>query len=549
MTRKKSHSKIAVVDLETDPFAFRRMVYPFVAGFYDGKTYKPFWGDDCIAQLVAYLSGLPEPHTIYAHNGGKFDYFYFLEHLHSELRIVNGRIIQAWLDKHELRDSFAILPFALETYKKTKIDYQKFTRERRNKHRTEIIAYLRDDCVDLYELCKAFRAEFGTALTIGGAAMKQLKRFHSFDSGNAGYDAKFRELYYFGGRNQVFKSGTIEGPMRVYDVNSMYPYVMRSCLHPVSTAVTLATRITKRTAFVTVEGRNYGAFPRRMDDGSLDFTIPRGRFHTTIHEFKTAVKTGTFIPERIISTLNFDRMESFGEFVTHFYDARRKADAEGDKIHKLFYKFVLNSAYGKFAQNPENYRDWYITPRGEYPKGMHFCSSRCAQPCSDVTWTPTLTPENYIIWSKHVTESSWYNIATGASITGAARAVLLDGLSHATDPYYCDTDSIICKQLRGVEKSDTELGSWKLEATGDKIAIAGKKMYAVFKGDRCIKTAHKGARFAPIGVGKDKEQQISGDAIIRIAKGEEIESENPVPAFKWNGEYSFTSRTIRRTTK
>src|SRR5574337_1791244 len=90
-------NKIVVLDLETDPFEYGQMIQPFVAGFYDGSRYISIWSDDCVKRLVEILLREPEPLTIYAHNGGRFDFFYFLQYLEKDLRIVNGRIIQARL--------------------------------------------------------------------------------------------------------------------------------------------------------------------------------------------------------------------------------------------------------------------------------------------------------------------------------------------------------------------------------------------------------------------------------------------------------------------
>jgi len=522
---------IGVLDLETDPFEHGVMIQPFVAGFYDGSTFTSFWSDDCVDRLVEYLTKIP-PMVIYAHNGGRFDFFYFLKHLHHDLRIVNSRIIQAKMGHHEVRDSFAIMPFPLASYKKTEIDYNKFKRKVRDSHKAEILLYLKDDCVDLHTLCVRYREEFGDVLTIGSASMRELKKFHPFRSGNQQYDGRLRTDFYFGGRNQVFRSGIIKRPIKIYDVNSMYPYVMRDRLHPVSTGIYTGTAIDERTAFLTVEGNNYGAFPVRADNGSLDFTRERGTFHTSIHEFEAALETGTFNPKRIVKTYGFSERHSFNEFVTHFYDARSKAKEAGDQILTLFYKFVLNSAYGKFAQNPENYREFWITEIGELPTSWHECDKSCLNECRHL-WTPSFTCNEYIIWDRPVQELNFYNVATGASITGAARAHLLRGLAHAHRPYYCDTDSIMCESL-DMPISSSELGSWKLECEGDTAAICGKKLYAVWQDGECVKKAHKGAR-------------LTADEILVIAKGGSVEYHNPVPAFKFNGSHTFTSRTLRST--
>jgi hypothetical protein len=540
--------KIATLDLETDPFEYGKVVQPFLGGYYDGQRLVSFWSQDCIARLVSSLLSENVPLTVYVHNGGRFDFFYFLKHFSSAMRIVNGRIISARLGKHEFRDSYAIMPFPLADYDKDSIDYAKFRTDVRESHKEEILKYFRKDLTSLYELVTAFHAEFGNKLTIGGASMKQLRLRHTYKKGSAEYDAKFRVPFYFGGRVQVFQAGVTHGPIQVYDVNSMYPYVMQSYLHPLGTTYTVNRDIVSDTVFVVTTGLSYGAFPVRTKEGGLDFPSQSGTYTVTRHEFEAAIETGTFKPSRIVKTYGWKERGTFESFVSHFYDARKRAASEGDKIRKIFYKYVLNSAYGKFAQNPDNYFDWFITQVGERPPEWHECSKSCDSECSK-SWTPAYLHSDYIVWRRPLQTKalSWYNIATGASITGAARAVLLRGLSHAQSPYYCDTDSIICESLAGHAEGDSgSLGGWKLEASGRMVAIAGKKMYAVFdrdnptdnrsidKGGHVVKKACKGVK-------------LEGLEILRVAEGAEIEYNNPVPAFRWDGTVKFTSRKVRRT--
>src|SRR5258708_27517512 len=77
--------KLAVGDLETDPFKHNRPIKPFCAEFYDGEIKHQIWGDDCVKQFVEFVAGLPDPYIIYFHNGGRFDYFLgFLEYFHED---------------------------------------------------------------------------------------------------------------------------------------------------------------------------------------------------------------------------------------------------------------------------------------------------------------------------------------------------------------------------------------------------------------------------------------------------------------------------------
>ena len=508
---------IAVIDSETDPFAPGVIPKPFVWGFYDGTMFYKFWGDDCTEQLIAFLKNYEEPLLLYAHNGGKFDFFFLLDHINSELRIVNNRILQCWIGAHELRDSYAIIPIPLRAYEKDEIDYDKMHRSKRELHKPEITKYLRGDCVYLYELVTGFHKEFGDKLTIGGTAMKELKKFHSFASAGPEYDKFFRQ-FYFGGRNQCFKSGTIQGDYKIYDVNSMYPFVMKEYKHPVSVQHEIQRKIGPKTMFASIEARNYGALPIRTKTG-IDFTCERGTFFASIHEIQAAQETGTLEITRVKWTVDFAQTISFDSFVDHFYSQRLKAAAANDKMRVLFYKLVLNSAYGKFAQNPENYFEHYLTRM-----------EMLEQP-----WEVAEQNGEFLIWRKPSPVKTYYNIATAASITAAARAVLLRGLSAAVDPVYCDTDSIICQKLVA-EMDKTKLGAWKLEAVGNSLAIAGKKLYAVFEDIECVKQASKGAKLTP-------------DQIKTIAQGGKVMFENPVPNFKLDGSTQFINRTLKATAK
>jgi DNA polymerase elongation subunit (family B) len=579
--------QLAVLDLETDPFLPGRKPEPFLSGYYDGKTYISIWDDSPAQVIVRTVAMLKqrEPSLIYLHNGGRFDVFYFMKHLvPGSIKIINNRIVSCHMGHHELRDSYAIMPFPLRSYKKDDIDYDWFERENRDSHRDEIVSYLKGDCEYLHELCVTFHAEFGNKLTIGGSSIAQLKTFHAFERSGPRFDTRLRKDFYFGGRNQCFRTGLIVAPVTVYDVNAMYPYVMRDYLHPVGTEINISRAVQDDTAFLTVEGENRGAFPTRTKSG-LDFTCPQGRFHVSVHEYRTAVETGAFTCRKIVECYNFTKRETFADYVNHFYFARKAAKASGDKARDLLYKFCLNSSYGKFAQNPENFWDYQLVKRTspcprdpcEHCAGLGFHNPNChfcwrlnggtdpvsltkpdkweCKHCngSGGKWFYSWGNEDYTIWAARPRQAYFLNVATGASITGAARAVLLRGIRAAVDPIYCDTDSIISRGHNGeLNLSESELGAWKVEAVGDAIAVAGKKLYAVYSAAEpkeksesvkidgrkmwCIKKAHKGAR-------------LSGGDILRIAQGASVEYPNPAPSFKLDGSVQWVNRVIKATVK
>jgi len=202
-----------------------------------------------------------------------------------------------------------------------------------------------------------------------------------------------------------------------------------------------------------------------------------------------------------------------------------EAQAAGDEVKKLFYKLVMNSAYGKFAQSSENYCEYRLTDQTEDLRGQGW-------ELHSLVGSSKRATESWMIWSKPSLDDTMYNVATGCSITGAVRATLLKGISQARRPIYCDTDSLICEDLP--VETGKELGQWKLEAECDLAAIAGKKLYALFQNGDVVKQANKGVN-------------ISAADIVKVCQGEEIECIRDAPSYKLDGSCAFMDRVVRMT--
>lgn len=535
---KVTQKIIAVVDTETDPFESGLVVKPFALGFFDGITYIDFWGNDCVDQFFDYLATQTAQgieYIIYAHNGGKFDFFFFLKYLDKQTSplIINSRLVKIYFAGQEFRDSFAIIPQALGSYQKEKIDYDKFKKENREKHRAEILNYQRSDCFYTFDLIDGFHKMFGDKITIASASLPMLRSFTGFETLREGQDKRFREFYY-GGRNQCFETGLLKPKhgkeFYLYDRNSMYPAAMLEELHPISNKATLQRDIDENTDFAYIDAINDGALPIRDAKGGLDFTVKRGRFHATIHEIRAGLETGTLRINRVLHAWAFDRKASFTEFVEHFYALRDLAKADNDLVKNILYKLILNSSYGKFALNPRKFKQYSLTI-DEIPTPQH-------SPENPDGWKLEAYTGSIYIWSRPSPRKlGFYNVSTAASITGAARANLLRNIALAKRPIYCDTDSIICEGFRG--ELGKQLGQWDLEATGNRLAIAGKKMYALYNVDdlasnSAVKKASKGVR-------------LELQDIVSVCNGNEIVYKNPVPTFNLDGSADFVNRKIRIT--
>jgi hypothetical protein len=523
--------EVAVLDFETDPFKFGRVPEPFACGVLWRNVYVEFWGSDCWRRAADYLLSIDVPLVVYAHNGGKFDFFFMWAVLDNPIKIINGRIVLATLGIHELRDSWAIMPFALARYKKTVIDYSKFEPETRESNRTEILNYLHDDCCDLMDLCLAFVKRFGFRLTVAGTAMAELTSIHPQESQNETHDHRFRP-YYHGGRVECFETGELRGDFKVFDVNSMYPAVMQNCDHPIGAQYIQPERPILDSQgwvegypgclyFCEVEGDNLGALPTRELNGSLTFNLPYGTFCTTSHELRAAITLGKFQVRQLHSVSIPRYVQRFDDFVSRFSLEKIEAKKDGDKIKEIFSKLILNSAYGKFGQNPEKFCEYLIAI-----KGIH------SDPTDDI-WAINSESDHWRVWEKPSPKKRYFDVAIAASVTSAARAVLLHGIANAKRPVYCDTDSIICESL-DVEHDEFALGAWKEEARGNRAAIAGKKLYALWQDREVVKMASKGVR-------------IGADQILLAAQGWSVAYNAEAPNFSLNGSTKFVSRVVKKT--
>lgn len=556
MARKnrKRKRKIAVIDFETDPFLFGRRPEPFAAGFYTDRNYQEFWGENCVYELLQYLEKLPEPYLIYAHNGGKFDAFYLLELgvLDNPALIINGRIVKCGLlGMHELRDSFAILPIALKKMGKNSkldIDYALMERDKREENKEEILEYLKQDCVSLYNFVDKFIERFGPKLTIGGTAIAQIAKLHHVPRRNKTHDERFRP-YYFGGRVQCFEYGKIEGDFKIYDINSSYPNSMRNFLHPASgnylnlNPDKLFAKFNHKTGiienygtfyFATIIATNRGALPSRTKEG-LTFEKSCGIFDCCSHELKKACELGLVEVHGFVKVLIPTNTYCFDEFVDKFIVEKIEGKKEGDEAKTLFAKLLLNSGYGKFATNVDKFKDWYIYDSSDATIIEDFDKWRSDR--EEKGLIPVLHSDmgTIEIWCcPSGADKGWYDVAIGASITSASRAVLLEAIHNSRRPIYCDTDSLICEEINGVEIHPTNLGAWDCEGETDCVYIAGKKIYAATVNDR----------------GKMKDKIASKGAclkyydIVRLTEGEEIVWKNDAPNFKMSGETKFVERKI-----
>ncbi len=544
--------RISVCDAETDPFKRYRVPKPFVWGWYDGDDYKVF---DTTEELAAFLA--TQDCICYAHNGGRFDWHFLLPfaEAYDEIMLINGRIAKMRIGACELRDSINIIPVPLSEYKKDDIDYSIMEEGERDKpkNKRKIREYLKSDCVYLYDLVSRFIADYGLQLTQAGAAMKQWVRIS--DAPVPVTSGEFYETlspYYYGGRVQCFKSGIIERPFKVFDIRSAYPDAMQS-KHPYSDNYSQVEGFAKNADFYKVSCISRGAFPFRglgLSDGTtsagLQFPADNVRREYTITkwEYAAAIETGTIQGAEVLESITFVTHTDFAKYINHFYNLRAECRKNGDKAGALFGKLFMNSLYGKFAANPQNYKNFMIVPM-DVIAGLDSLGWEFAGEFGP--WGLAQSP-------LQEDRMRFYNVATGASITGYVRAKLWRAICGSKGVMYCDTDSITVERAGPEVVLGDALGQWAHEGDFDRAGIGGKKLYIMRgaagwwvdndgktvqgkkpkDGERLYKVAHKGAK-------------LTHAQLWAVARGRNVEYVPEAPTFSPKKAPVFTKRKIKFT--
>ena len=516
----------AVADCETDSFCGEN-INPFIWGLLDSDGhYQVFWSTP---EFTDY-SRASNIKWLYAHNGGKFDWFFpeiISEFEEGKIMLINGRLAKAKIGKTELRDSFLCLPVALAKFgEKDDFDYsildKKHSKDRAGKNKNKIEKYLKQDCVALFNAMERFTTLYGFALTQSGAALKTWEAMGG-EKRRYGkkHDNEFRQFFY-GGRTEVFKyAAGVEGRFELWDIKSSYPDSMRA-QHPCGQNYycTSDYRNVSGASFWELKAVSRGALPVKTKTGTSfpNSEVPN-TFYCTGWELQAGLDTGTLDIIKAVGLIP-EKFESMSPYVEKFYAEKLAAEKSGDIIGRELAKVFMNSCYGKFGSNPDEYRDYKIIKAGE----------------RSGDWLPHVDCGEYEIVQRDSAQKQYYDVAMAASITGHARAKLWRAICAADNVFYCDTDSILCEQLNG-QKIGKELGNWDLECVVNKIWIAGKKCYALEKENGDYKIAHKGVSRLDVEI----------EDIKRAAEGEIVEIIKSAPSMSVAGVQKFFNRKIKRT--
>lgn len=161
---------------------------------------------------------------------------------------------------------------------------------------------------------------------------------------------------YFGGQTECFYVGKVDKPVWQYDVNSLYPFVMKEFEFPTKLyRWDMGRAMCKRMPDIYVDRSicevevesDAHAYPVRFEDKPYYCC---GRFTTTLAgpELKRAYESGHIRKWGRFACYKTEPI--FSKFVDHFWELRKYFEDEGNQAFASLCKMMLNSLHGKFGQ-------------------------------------------------------------------------------------------------------------------------------------------------------------------------------------------------------
>lgn len=424
-----------------------------VIGCYDGTDY--FWFRNVPEFLDHILRWKYRHWRWFAHFGGRYDLNFIYDYLRERKDVkvsfyCSGSMVMAMDirkgDCHaRLCDSFRLLPSSLRSltvsfgvkHQKTNYDFSQMH------FCKELLEYNEQDCRGLYEVLTQFFEQTGMmSETFASHSLKVWRKDFLKEKIWKPHDdvTEFVRGSYHGGRVEVFKRQSPN--LLCYDVNSMYPFVMRAEL-PVQYVA--ESRLLKDDYFgfvdceIMVPDCYIPILPVRRE--KLYFPIGRIRGTWTNEELMVAENFGCRI-QKIYKAVYFRTSAILKEFVTKLYEVKKHAEEPARTIAK----YLLNSFYGKFGQNPikKVYVSEYDAPQGATP-----------------IMNPDGRPSGFAYYER--TSNAAYLLPhISSAVTSKARLHLLTRLND--NIYYCDTDSVFTPDP--VITGDN-IGEWSLVGEGE----------------------------------------------------------------------------------
>jgi len=420
---------------------------------------------------------------------------------------------------------------------------------------------VKDDTIKLYEILKIAFNEFRSMNLSFGYSLPNMA-FQNFKK----LFLKDRELIfpedkdyienilqaYRGGFVNVFELGKFDHIVD-YDINSLYPYVMKN--HKLPIAYEKELHNITLDQYLKLKENHYII---ANVDFSLDVDISMivKRINNKLYSIKSG---NVWIHEPEIDYLIENKAQIkfntvylykysydlFNEYIDMFYNIKKNSN--GNKARKTIAKLFLNSLYGKFGQHKSHTE--YIPLNDNEIMDLQ-------EPIRMIEIEPDgkrIITTNYgEFLTRKKEEKVSYAPEIAGSITAYARMKLYEYIKKAgfENVVYCDTDSIHCKGHYLDQYISEDLGMLKIEKEGSGEYLA-PKFYQINN-----EWTTKGISKKDILLQKDENKQIwlskrfekvktinkNGVIVRNVIKTLKFENDK----FKWIGKrgYSFEEKEI-----
>lgn len=244
----------------------------------------------------------------------------------------------------------------------------------------------------------------------------------------------------------------------VYDVNSLYPFVMREYPYPVSWPIQLHSHMELDSClwiarFYVKAEHIPGKLPTLRANHSWVDTYFEGEITLTKIDFEMMLEN-YIVDWEFIGGYKWRHSDPhlFSEFITYWGNKKEHDKGGARQIDKL----MMNSGYGKFGINPK---------RRKKRAGFSHAEDR-------------------VMFSNAEYEyADCNNVAIAAFVTAYARRELMRGVNASDGFCYCDTDSVHLATINGKPPAfrgrvdAVKLGYWKMESTFIRAKYLRQKTY------------------------------------------------------------------------
>lgn len=264
------------------------------------------------------------------------------------------------------------------------------------------------------------------------------------------------------------------GKAHYYDINSSFPHSMLGPL-PAS-PIEAITRHPKLPACgqymalldITVPEIYLPPIPVKKD---AKVYFPYGTWQAWMmnEDIEDLLENGGTI-NRIHEVITFETFYDCAEYAQDIYERRKNST---DEFQRLVYKLLMNSLYGKFAEQPDKTALLYNPKSFECPHG----DPSHKGPNGESLCVELLFPG--AVLRTDTIEMAHNHVPISAAITARSRRALgcfLRDASQRGEVYYCDTDSLVTTAYM---PTSSELGALKSELEIEQGRFLAPKLYCV----------------------------------------------------------------------